>query len=271
MSNEQWDVVIAQPFRSGSSNLASDVTAVQAFSAALDTNPLNSSTRWALYQSWPFKKATYTVDDEWDAWFDPTDGLTRHRQAYYKALQGELAQVGVAADIIPNADVLHYVIDNPDKFDAFSQLGDLYRDDIHMSKLGSFIVGSTLLTYLNNADLTGINVRDYGAGLDQHEKDQFLSAIWRIVATSQRLGDLNGDGFVSSADHLAWSAAYGTKEAGVDANLDGVVNAADYTIWRDAAARTASLSVPEPTGFLIGLAPVGGLFFRRVARRVHAA
>jgi hypothetical protein len=73
-------------------------------------------------------------------------------------------------------------------------------------------------------------------------------------ASSQVLGDYDGDGMVEANDYLMWRQEFGSSGTGLsaDGNGDGTVDAADYVIWRDnyttAATLQAPATVPEPSG-----------------------
>ncbi len=77
-------------------------------------------------------------------------------------------------------------------------------------------------------------------------------SAWEIIGLP---GDLNGDGFVNSADldivRAAWGQSVSGGSADGDPNGDGVVNSADLDIVRANWGRTASAAVPEPTAFLL--------------------
>ncbi|MEM8945273.1 MAG: GH25 family lysozyme [Planctomycetota bacterium] len=75
-------------------------------------------------------------------------------------------------------------------------------------------------------------------------------------------GDFDGNGIVDSADMLQWEGDFGTN-GGSDADDDGDSDGADFLLWQanydpSANALSASLSIPEPTGFaiLVGAAVV---------------
>ncbi|TWT86148.1 Peptidyl-prolyl cis-trans isomerase A precursor [Pseudobythopirellula maris] len=71
-------------------------------------------------------------------------------------------------------------------------------------------------------------------------------------------GDYDFDGDVDLNDRQVWLTSFGsTTLAEADGNGNGVVDAADFTIWRDSYnASSVSLSIPEPTGFVLTTAAV---------------
>ncbi len=78
-------------------------------------------------------------------------------------------------------------------------------------------------------------------------------------------GDLNGDGFVNSADLDLIRANWGTNNPAGDANGDGIVNSADLDIVRaNWGAHMAAAVIPEPTTFvLLGLMSLLACVIRR--------
>jgi len=95
---------------------------------------------------------------------------------------------------------------------------------------------------------------------------QFLSGSGGTTPNLE--GDLNGDGFVGSADLDLVRGNWGTvvaPGANGDANSDGFVNSADLDIVRGNWGASLPTAVPEPgIGILIGLA---GLLIAALRRR----
>ncbi len=110
---------------------------------------------------------------------------------------------------------------------------------------------------------------DVGAflGLNQDIARQFMGQMDEVYMFKRELsdseiallaefpglqGDLNGDGFVNSADLDLIRANWGTNNAAGDANGDGIVNSADLDIVRSNwGAQAAAAVVPEPTTFVL--------------------
>ncbi|MEQ8850043.1 hypothetical protein [Botrimarina sp.] len=249
-----WDHVIVQPW-AGGTTLQSDLASITTFRDAALQNSGNADAQWHIYQAWPF----FVGDQKWSDWYSDAGSYTAHRQDYFRDLQARLAEEGIAASIIPNADVLAYVRSHVDEFDALESPDDIYRDHVHLSPVGSFIVGTTVLTALVGEDVTGVTETGYGANLSVAARNQIQRVAWKIVNAVQNPGDLNADGVADAQDYAQWSAAFGGSDAGLDGNLDGLVNAADYTLWRDRLA-TQAVGVPEPGGeALLWAALVAGL------------
>ena len=76
-------------------------------------------------------------------------------------------------------------------------------------------------------------------------------------------GDLNGDGFVDSADLTVWSGNFGATGVGTaegDATGDGAVDGADFLIWQQNAAPAGGVAaVPEPTALALASAALATL------------
>lgn len=241
LPNGEWDHVVVQPYAANNSTMQDDINSIETIVAAAEQFPANSDTKWYLYQSW----GTLTSPQLWSAWLRPAGSFTTHKQDYYYDLQDQLAARGLTTEIVPTGDVLYHFWNNADQYDFYDDQTDLYRDLVHLSPIGRFIAGTTVLTTLTRQNATGAPDPGYSSGLSAAQRATIQQTVWRIVNAVQNPGDLNADGAINSADYADWSAAYGGRDAGLDANLDGVVNAADYTVWRDRSASSA-VATPEP-------------------------
>lgn len=95
------------------------------------------------------------------------------------------------------------------------------------------------------------------------ERDAVLNALGTLP------GDLNGDGNIDFPDFLTLSGNYGMENASYsegNINLEGPIDFADFLTLSGNYGKTAAAvsSVPEPTGFVMGMLLVGGLLpFRK--------
>lgn len=98
------------------------------------------------------------------------------------------------------------------------------------------------------------------------------------VLTPAAPGDYSADGRVDHNDYGVWRSAFGsTMLLAADSNGDSVVDAADYVAWRanagansSALGQSTQLNVPEPVTFVMVIAPLSFLAFRRhVPSRQH--
>jgi T5SS/PEP-CTERM-associated repeat protein len=109
-----------------------------------------------------------------------------------------------------------------------------------------------------------------GAGLAWDLDYNPTSLVLNVVAGQP--ADFNGDGFVNSADLIAWKNGYGAssgaaKSAG-DSDGDGDVDGRDFMAWQRGfgaapPATSAGSAVPEPCGWALSAAVLAGLFSRR--------
>ncbi len=90
---------------------------------------------------------------------------------------------------------------------------------------------------------------------------------------SALVGDANNDGSVGAADYAIWAAQFGQSGDCLAADFDrsGSVGAGDYTLWaanfgntlnmsaEPPGALAASISVPEPTAWRLGLVALASL------------
>lgn len=252
LPDHEWDHVIVQPMRSCclDNNVESDVAAIGSFVDAALQQSGNDDTRWWIYQSWAYR--TDTVES-WNDWLAPVPGneATRHRRAYYEKLQDRLAGEALPIEIIPTADVMYRVVLHADQYDWVSSWRDLYRDDIHLSDVGKFLVGSTVLAALSGGPVTDVFRGTYGPRLAEPTRDAIQSLAWDVVNHYQNPGDFDQDGDVDQDDYVLWRADFGGDLLSADVTLDGVVDAADYTRWRDQVA--AAAATPEPTSLALVL------------------
>ncbi|MEM8757032.1 MAG: GC-type dockerin domain-anchored protein [Planctomycetota bacterium] len=58
-----------------------------------------------------------------------------------------------------------------------------------------------------------------------------ITGVTDCSSTCENGGDVNGDGFVTSADFFAWVVAFGDEDPPADQNCDGLYNGSDFFAW----------------------------------------
>jgi hypothetical protein len=94
-----------------------------------------------------------------------------------------------------------------------------------------------------------------------------------LDAVAENNGDYNGDGIVDVADYVVWRKTEGENVdplSGADGDGDGVIGPGDYDHWSarfgNVIGGGAGVAIPEPTGALLALLALAGLFARRGKR-----
>jgi hypothetical protein len=84
-------------------------------------------------------------------------------------------------------------------------------------------------------------------------------------------GDYSRDGVVDGADLLVWQRGYGSRAGTLPNDADaGPIGPAHYNTWQTnfgTAGPTTSASIPEPSGWVLGIvAALQGVWRRRPVR-----
>lgn len=286
LPNYSWNVLTLEPH---ASDFVSDLSAIENFVNLLTTHQANRQTQVYLYQVWPNRTGSY--GDVWNAPFagGPTSGAIS--RDYYRRLSEAVRTLDTQLDkpilTIPTGEVFFEIaarvqagtlpgLDDPQK---------LYRDQVHLDSLGSFVLATTYYAtvYQTNpvglpfpeTDYNGNEVYDTEIASPWTSDRDFINLlntglgvelqriVWQVVAGHREsgvkaTGDFDGDGLVTADDYGRWRL-----------NFDrGIADAAGYTAWLDKMTGSGQLqSVPEPgvAAFFVTWACGAIVWFRRRA------
>ena len=248
LTNFAWDVVTLQPF-SGST----PENEYLAFKSIVNTslqNQENADTKFYVYASWPTIPVGETLSEKWynQASFDPeVDDFDRVKSNFdwvYEQLINDPDLQNINIGVIPAGDVLAEV-------DSRMRSGiipahDLYRDSLHLTNLGRFVVANTFLAVLFNQTPEGLSTNSYFATAPAQVTPIEITnelalliqnVVWDVVTsipeTGVLIGDLNMDGFVGISDlNLVlgnWNS-HNPADSRADASGDGFVGIEDLNL-----------------------------------------
>ncbi len=288
LPNNDWDYLTLQSFPSNSlPTLSNEVARMQDFIGAVDQGG-GGQAKIIVYAPWAGR-----AESEWSQWNTPVaddpETLANYSASYHNLLYDKVAELNPGRVQLASAGkVIREIRDRILAGNApFSSTNELYRDPIHMSRVGRFAASTTIQTVILRKSMMGQPVaRDVpfwdSEEIITDEQAAWIQLVaWEVLLADERsgvlapaAGDFDGNGVIDEGDYDVWATNYGsTTRLLADGNDNGVVDAADYTIWRDAfAAAATSIAVPEPAAALLtAMLGVSLVARRRVVRGVDAA
>ncbi len=195
LSGHRWHAVTMQPFRGGTSTLASDEASILALIDEASTNPLNADTVYYVYAAWPMLP-DYAM--KWDGVVVDDDATpTVLARQYFDYLMGRLRlSTQSRVYLIPVGEVL-YDLDARLRAGAvpgLTRIDDLYRDGIHLSHdLGRFVAALTTYATLYATDPTGIIKPEswYGTTAAAYSPEFYMTvyeSVWSVVSGHEFTG-----------------------------------------------------------------------------------
>lgn len=155
-AGNEWTWVSVQPHPQhseayGLSTLSDDVSAVSYFASLTRAKIL-------LYETWPPHE---NFDSTWTARVADHDGTTTVQSAeYFEHLRARLDEQGVHVDSVPVGQAL-YNLNQALKSHAvpgYHDIEQLYRDEIHLARVGRWVAAVTVLSVLSGRPPSAISM-----------------------------------------------------------------------------------------------------------------
>ncbi len=244
-----WDAITLQPHSLGTPR--QEYMAFKSLVQLARQNPDNLNTRFYLYANWPVIPQPGVTF--FDSWHDPTPvdpdaDLIRNANGFkwiFDQLKTDPDLQDVDLRTIPAGDVLAE-LDlrmRAGLIPGYLNAKSLYRDAVHMNKLGQFAIASTFLATLFEQDTTGTPANSkfnlfmgqpQSTELTTELTDAVHEAIWYVISQHLLPGDVNADGFVGIEDLNTilpfWNQTTATREPQPgDLDADGFVGITDLT------------------------------------------
>ncbi len=248
-ANHAWDAVTLQPF-----SLSTPRQEYEAFKSLVQlarVNPDNHDTRFYVYANWPVMPLAEVTF--FDAWHDPSPvdpdaDLVRRASEFdwiYDQLKADPDLQGVdihmlsVGDVIAELDLRMRAGLVPEFLDGKR----LYRDPVHLDKIGQFTAANTFLATLFERDPSGTPANsqfNMFRGMTQLEIldepliEAIQDAVWYVVSQQLLPGDVTGDGLVGIDDLNTilpnWNKTLPPRDQILgDLNSDGVVGISDLS------------------------------------------
>jgi len=203
LANLQWDGLSLQPFdRDENSDFdyaSRFINLARGRSANLKTFIFGRWPRLASWQSEPHITDCASWDRQWLGQSGKEGSETR---AYFEGLVTRLrGQFGNTAIYLAPVGEAFYQFNQMIKngqVSGITNITQIYQDGIHLTNVGSYIVGCTYYAVVFRDDPVGLPASAYSVSADQAAKIQ--QAVWRAVA-QHPLAGVNGQ--VGVRDHSA--------------------------------------------------------------------
>ena len=225
-----WDVVTLEAHFDMLEGTSGSLSRVNDFVNLMLQNSNNIDTQVYIYQVWPFQpplvQSNYT--ENWHHIHNESQNWTFTSRDYYDKLLIRLdsSNLNNLIKTIPTGEVF-FEIDQKIRNNEIelSDIHELYRDQIHLSNIGNFVLASTVYSTIFGENPVGLS--NY-VGINSNLTLQLQSAVWQVVAGHlysgvPATGDYNGDGNIDSLDYNKWLLNYSRH----------LTDASGYTAWRD--------------------------------------
>ena len=246
-------------------------------------NPDNQDTRFYVYANWPvMPEAEVTF---FDAWHDPSpvdpDADLVRRDAEFDWIYDQLVSdpelAGVDIQMISVGDVIAE-LDlrmRAGLIPAYLDGKRLYRDAVHLDKIGQFVAANTFMATLFERDPMGTPANSQfnmfrGAEQLQPLDDALIEAIqdavWYVVGQELLPGDVTGDGIVGIDDLNSilqnWNKVLPPRDQILgDLTEDGVVGISDLSLvlshWNQSGSADGSLEGDADADGFVGFDDLG--------------
>lgn len=254
LPSNDWDFLTLQTFSSNSgTTLGEEIARIQDFVSAADQGS-GGTTEIVVYGPWAGRTGG------WGFWEDPApldpETATRTSAAYHDTLYDAVEMIYPGRVRLASAGrvirELRTRIEAGEGPSEIAAIADLYRDPIHLSRLGRFVASTTVLTTITRQNPVGVPVprdEEDGWSVDDVSDDlaiELQQIVWEVVTADKRsgvspLGDFNLDTVVDTADRDAWVASYGDQnQPTTDLNGDRVVDALDEQLFMEIASEARS-------------------------------
>lgn len=263
LASHAVDVVTLQPWRWGDATLAEDTARLLDFIDLTRSNPDNQDTQFFIYTGWP--EQIRLASDWRERTIDSDRTPSSTSREYFELLLDRVqANTDASVYLIPVGEVFFQLGQKIDagEVPGLTDIGQLYRDEVHASSVGRYIAGATTYATVFAEDPAGLHAPEgfYGAssGLYTPELYETLHAtIWQAVRqiSSRFVGDYNGNGIVDQGDLdlvlLNWSKESDPAPEGwlVD-HPRGAIDQQELDRvlinWGRSQLRSNTAAVPEP-------------------------
>ncbi|MBA4107141.1 MAG: hypothetical protein C0485_15460 [Pirellula sp.] len=248
LPNYKWDKVSLQPYEG--TTLGNDAAACGTFIDLSQSHPGNDDTAFYIYSAWP-ALTVGKFSDFWTGQLADDDATPSQQQrSYVDHLFNRVDSANDATLRLVPAGEVFYRLDlliDAGQLPGVTSFAEFYRDDLHLSKLGTYVASSTILAATERENPANFSVPALNYGVIPNATLAVLQkTIWDVIVSEPRTGlaDFNDDGIIGDGDLDLWTA----RDPRADANGDDIVDGADFLLWQRqfSAASSALASVPEP-------------------------
>lgn len=225
LSNYQWDALTLQPYKRKISNSDGDLAST--FKFLNYAKAISPEIQVYIYQRWPrlpadIEPTAETWDSLWLRAYNPDNSVRYDSRDFFEKLIDtiRLQQTDTKKCLmIPVGEVMYRLNQKMKngQMPGYSNIWEVYYDDIHMKGVGSYIIAATFYATLYRSDPRGISMPGIYGFLNQEQRTIIQQAIYETITDYKDDNDEN------------WS--------GVQESINGVKNdfmAGTYTILQSA-------------------------------------
>ncbi len=193
LASHNWDVLCLQPFDRHIEGEQGDVAMAKNFiRAALSKSP---DLQVYIYARWPRKNKDGQLDfgrqwlRKYTGGWDNTNETADFFERLATAIQEECPELKRPVRIIP----VGYVMQELDRrmqrkeVPGLSDIGEVYRDQIHLDDVGSYVVACTFYATLFDDSPVGLSTDGYGK-IDPELARVIQETAWKVVTTHKKSG-----------------------------------------------------------------------------------
>jgi hypothetical protein len=189
----QWDVLCLQPFDRHIQGEQGDVAMACNFIKM--AFPKSPDLLVYVYARWPRKDQDGSLDygKKWLRKYTGGWDGTNETKDYFERLTLELRkscpELKKPILMVPVGHVM-YELDQQmkvGKVPGLTDIGQVYKDGIHLNNVGSYIVACTFFATLYGDDLEGLTTEPYG-DIDPKVAEVIHDVVWKVVSTHELAG-----------------------------------------------------------------------------------
>jgi hypothetical protein len=193
LASRGWDAVTVEPFYS---YLTDDTQSILDFmNYAEGANPANRNAQFYIFARWSEQSGFPSgYPAMWNQQYAGDNGYGTATRDYFTKLIASVRQAQPQdmkpIELIPTGYVFAALdpLVTAGKLKGVTSMSQFYRDNTHMSTLGSFVASTTFYATIFKDDPEGLVPPSDYAGLDPTLVSQLESTIWNVVSTTPGTG-----------------------------------------------------------------------------------
>jgi hypothetical protein len=189
LTNYQWDAMTLQPYQRKIGNSDGDLaSALKYLNLAKERSP---DIQPYIYQRWPrlpegVTPTAHAWDSLWLRSYEPENAARYDSRDFFEKLTDSVRSHQMDTKkclMIPVGEVMYRLNQQmaEGNMPGYSNIWEVYRDDIHMKGIGSYIVAATFYATLYQSDPRGITVPGIYGFLNPDQRATIQQAIYETI------------------------------------------------------------------------------------------